>query len=539
MNKKIKKDYIIIGGGIAGLNTAIKLLDNGINGDDIIIVDKSYRLGGKIYTIYNEIKLDNIKEYNYNNYEAGAGRFTNNHINVLNYIKRYGLSKQIIELKNTTGHYLRGNRTNFNEVYKTNEKLDIKYLIEKVILETERRKYTKEYLISISFKDLCLDILDNETVMFLINAFGYNSEFENLNANDGIKVFSTDFNPMNIYYKLDKGLSQIIEHMKDELKSKGVKIILNTKLDNFSYSIKKNNNKLNNNNHKFNIKFVKSDGTILYMSSTYLILAIDKSGLCQLDALNDISYLLDSVDSDILLRIYASFPKNQNGYVWFKDIPKVTTDLPIRQFIPVDEKNGIAMISYSDSSYAREWNNMKIDGTAQLYLMKYLREMFPNILIPEPIKIDYYYWSNATHKWLVYSNSNNIRDRIIKPFNALSLYICGETYSNNQGWMEGALETSNEVVKMINKNKNSIINTKYYTFNEVSKHNKKNDAWIIIYNNVYNITNWIDKHPGGDIILSVIGKDATNQFKYYGHEQSGYATRILENYYIGILDNDK
>ena len=36
---------------------------------------------------------------------------------------------------------------------------------------------------------------------------------------------------------------------------------------------------------------------------------------------------------------------------------------------------------------------------------------------------------------------------------------------------------------------------KYYTINEIKKHNKANDCWIYSNNNVYNVTNFISKHP--------------------------------------------
>ena len=47
----------------------------------------------------------------------------------------------------------------------------------------------------------------------------------------------------------------------------------------------------------------------------------------------------------------------------------------------------------------------------------------------------------------------------------------------------------------------------------ISKHNTVNDCWIIIYDKVYDITNFMKKdHSGGYIPLSVAGSDATNLF---------------------------
>lgn len=49
-----------------------------------------------------------------------------------------------------------------------------------------------------------------------------------------------------------------------------------------------------------------------------------------------------------------------------------------------------------------------------------------------------------------------------------------------------------------------------YSYQEVSKHDKRDDRWIIINNQVYNITNWARRHPGGSRVIGhYAGQDAT------------------------------
>ncbi|XP_014667617.1 PREDICTED: cytochrome b5-like isoform X2 [Priapulus caudatus] len=48
-----------------------------------------------------------------------------------------------------------------------------------------------------------------------------------------------------------------------------------------------------------------------------------------------------------------------------------------------------------------------------------------------------------------------------------------------------------------------------YSVADVSKHNNPHDAWIIFNGKVYDVTNYVIEHPGGDIILRHAGKDAT------------------------------
>lgn len=50
-----------------------------------------------------------------------------------------------------------------------------------------------------------------------------------------------------------------------------------------------------------------------------------------------------------------------------------------------------------------------------------------------------------------------------------------------------------------------------FTLEEVAKHNTKSDCYIIIDNNVYDMSDF--KHPGGPIIFNYAGKDATVIFK--------------------------
>jgi cytochrome b involved in lipid metabolism len=76
--------------------------------------------------------------------------------------------------------------------------------------------------------------------------------------------------------------------------------------------------------------------------------------------------------------------------------------------------------------------------------------------------------------------------------------------------------------------------SKIYTKEEVLLHNNENDCWIIINNRVYNITNYLTKHPGGNkILLQCAGKDCTEYFNNINHSQK--AQKELENYYIGNI----
>ncbi|KAJ7072559.1 fumarate reductase [Mycena amicta] len=54
---------------------------------------------------------------------------------------------------------------------------------------------------------------------------------------------------------------------------------------------------------------------------------------------------------------------------------------------------------------------------------------------------------------------------------------------------------------------------KEFTKEEVAKHNKKDDIWVIVEDDVLNVTNFLPDHPGGEkAILLYAGRDATEEF---------------------------
>ena len=60
---------------------------------------------------------------------------------------------------------------------------------------------------------------------------------------------------------------------------------------------------------------------------------------------------------------------------------------------------------------------------------------------------------------------------------------------------------------------------KPYTMKQIEKHNsEKNGVWILIRGGVYDVTEFLEDHPGGpDLILDVAGKDATNDYEVRLH----------------------
>ncbi|XP_054001038.1 cytochrome b5-like [Hylaeus anthracinus] len=80
-----------------------------------------------------------------------------------------------------------------------------------------------------------------------------------------------------------------------------------------------------------------------------------------------------------------------------------------------------------------------------------------------------------------------------------------------------------------------------YTLKEVAQRdgNDGSRTWIVIHDNVYDVTDYKAKHPGGpELIDEYAGQDATAGFDDFGH--SSDAKRTLKDFLIGqLVDEDK
>uniref|UniRef100_A0A6G1S967 Cytochrome b5 n=1 Tax=Aceria tosichella TaxID=561515 RepID=A0A6G1S967_9ACAR len=76
--------------------------------------------------------------------------------------------------------------------------------------------------------------------------------------------------------------------------------------------------------------------------------------------------------------------------------------------------------------------------------------------------------------------------------------------------------------------------TQTITLEEVQKHTTRNSVWFVIHNKVYDVTKFMDEHPGGEeVLLEQAGKNATEIFEDVSH--SADAKDLMKNYLVGEL----
>lgn len=75
------------------------------------------------------------------------------------------------------------------------------------------------------------------------------------------------------------------------------------------------------------------------------------------------------------------------------------------------------------------------------------------------------------------------------------------------------------------------------TKEEIAKHNTEEDCWLIIRDKVYDVSSYLEDHPGGvEIVMDLAGQDSTEDYDDVGH--SDEANGMLVDYYIGEINQD-
>uniref|UniRef100_T1PCC2 Cytochrome b5-like protein n=1 Tax=Musca domestica TaxID=7370 RepID=T1PCC2_MUSDO len=72
----------------------------------------------------------------------------------------------------------------------------------------------------------------------------------------------------------------------------------------------------------------------------------------------------------------------------------------------------------------------------------------------------------------------------------------------------------------------------------VAHHDDYSDCWVVIYDRVYDVTTFLQDHPGGaDVIMDYAGRDATLAFHGTGHSRD--AIEQMRDYLIGELPQNE
>jgi monoamine oxidase len=265
--------------------------------------------------------------------------------------------------------------------------------------------------------------------------FPYRSELKTLRADVALHSFANEFSDKESFYVVQEGLSSLIRGMETELEKRGVEILYEHRvtgmgaMDSFPMSLT-----------------VKAD-TEKRFTAGKIIFAVHANALRTIRPFSKYP-ILKHLKMEPLLRTYATFPTPS----WFTDMPRVITANPLRHIIPINPKKGVIMISYTDAGDTKVWEQLRKKGDRELArgIMKELRTLFPMKTIPNLLSISTYSWEEGATYWTpgLYDPVKESND-IMRPFPTRlpDVYVCGESFSMKQAWMEGALEHADAMLE--------------------------------------------------------------------------------------------
>lgn len=457
-------DYIIIGGGVSGLFMAYKLADTN---KDILVLESTNRWGGRLLTV----KEKGVQ------FEMGAARISSKHHKVMSLLKELDLKDGLLELPDDINYKVSGVKIKYESL--------VKELLEK------SKMYTKSYLQSITLFQLAIDTLGYKMAVKFKGLLGYDSEFEFLNAYSVLKTYNKDLFSSSDYYILTQGISSITDTIVKRLSDKQN---VTLKTDTLVTDIGKN--------------FVQIDKKKIYCSK--IISCVPYKSVASFPRFSSCPEI-HSVEPIPLIRIYAKYPKDKSGKVWFHNLKRTITDNYIRHIIPIDYEKGLIMISYTDGMLAKMWRNLsKVSNKVLVeHLHKEVNEVL-HLTPPKPEMITSYYWDAGVHMWNAGINVKEIQQKLMKPFDDYPIYLVNEAFAKHQCWIEGCLESSYDVLAMVEPKftrtkpkkvakggAKRVKKSKIYTLDQVLK--KRN--WIVLdikkQLRIFDVGGWLKDHPGG------------------------------------------
>lgn len=348
----------------------------------------------------------------------------------------------------------------------------------KLVYNFPNSPYNKRKVNDLGFWNLIKDQVSQEGYEFLANAGGYYSNTINWNSAEAFPYMVGDFSAGTIYKTIEEGYDSIAYAIANSyMDHEGACIWSENKLLTFT---KEHSSK---DTHKYELTFLNlKTNTEWKVYANTLVLAMPRKSLELLDQnnfffnINENSVLNNNIRSVIMepaFKILMGFT-----HPWWKELGidsgHSITDLPMRQcyYFGTDTENDNSMLlgSYGDMETETFWKALSDDkilfevkaaksaslkelrqlndvqATKMMVgeLMNQLRELHgPDVTIPEPYVTYFKDWTDEPfgagyHAWKAGFSVKNVMQYMRKPVVDEQIHICGEAYSDQQGWVEGA-----------------------------------------------------------------------------------------------------
>lgn len=423
-------DYAIVGGGLAGITAALGLA-NKYPSAKISLFEKYRIFGGRVLT---------FRENSYQ-WEIGAGRIHSSHRLVHQLLKDYGLHEVPIS-----------SETKWIETYGSPLVPNPWDASLPAWLDQLKRLPADQLATATLFELLCKIFSEGEAKK-LVAPFPYYGEIYTLRADLALKSFADEMGTQAGYTVSPEGYDTLIQRMIDDCKKHSVACHTHTELLSLAPDV----------NGTTRLWFAtgplkkKLNRSILQVQAKHVILALHADVLRKIEFVKDLP-LLNLVKMEPLHRIYAVFPADKRtGKAWFADVGRFVTATPLRYFIPIDPVKGIVMISYTDGADTETWSSIAkgsepSEETLAFLLTQECRNLFPKKDIPYPTLLKSHPWESGCTYWLPGEyDPVQASKASLQPFGVVypNVYICGESFSLRQAWMEGALENTRDLLRIL------------------------------------------------------------------------------------------
>jgi len=428
-------DVVVIGGGIAGLYTTYQLLRKSPT-MRVLLLEKRRDLGGRVFTSH---------DFPGTPVEGGAGRFSDQHTRLWALLRELRLDARAVELP-ASGQYIDSGRVAPD------------YHADVAEVVAAARHETRETLQGVSFLEYARKVVGKKRAQHIVDSFGYYSELVVMNAHDAIVLMGVLDTRQTRFYSLGGGLSQIIDRLAAHLRRARV-LKGHTVVAVHSVGSVKTRKRVPNGGTRRRRRSVAMDSsrycvetktgngdTVHRFWARRCVFAVPKQALERLALMRPVWPLLRHIRCGSLCRIYAKTDNRE----WLSTLVKTTTNNDLRMVIPINPDAGVFMASYTDNRFADRWRRLEqskgVDAV-RARLERLLKKTFPKTDgAIQDVRV--FYWPCGVGYWGVGADSAAISRQLVSPMPGI--YVCGEHFSEkNQQWMEGALETSEEVVRRI------------------------------------------------------------------------------------------
>lgn len=366
--------------------------------------------------------------------------------------------------------------------------------------ETQRREMTRKArfagvpLYQQGFWNVLLRVISSEAYQLGVDAGGYNSTLTNWNAADAIPWYLSDFGVRPQYKAFRHGFQQVPKSLARLFCDEGGEIRLGTRLHGFDWDGEVFVLHVGEN-------MIRARSLILAMPRRSLDLLAPASPLLRAQEVQD---LITSVTPRPLFKLFttysspwwraAGFSKSDGSFVPV-EVGRTVTDLPVRQTYywpksdgtPAGSGPAMLMASYDDGPNIGFWDGLRpqrrqawqsgysvpapedpfhgesrdtTGGWGQFPAPeRMVTEVARQLALihglpytPDVRNAAFRDWGadpfgGGWNSWNIGVRSWEVKQQIVQPLAPRPLYICGEAYSDAQGWVEGALQTADMMLK--------------------------------------------------------------------------------------------